>query len=264
MLRQVRPDGGEVPRRATPAEPHGGRGRRLFGGTPPADGDRGRWATGVEVQEALGELVYAPWIYVLVAVSVLLDVFLPVLPSGVIVVAAATVAAGAAAGTAGLAGPAAAGTGAALPETFVLVLCAAAASVVGDLAVYRLARHGGARFGRAVARSRRLTAAQARLGHALRRGGGPLFVLARFAPAGRSVMSLAAGAAQRRTREFLPWSALAGLAWALYSVGIGYFGGQWLGATWLGAAVPVLALFGAGGLAACLVRHHGTHSPSPA
>nr|WP_155073268.1 VTT domain-containing protein [Streptomyces taklimakanensis] len=212
----------------------------------------------------MGELIYAPWVYVLVALSVLLDVFLPFLPSGVIVVAAATVAAGAAAEAAESAGLAAATTSAALPETFVLVLCAASASVLGDLVVYRLARHGSTRFDRAVARSRRLSTAQERLGQALRQGAGPLFVLARFAPAGRSVMSLAAGVAQRRTREFLPWSALAGLAWALYSVGIGYFGGQWLGSTWLGAAVPALALFGAGGVATCLVRRRNASAPRAA
>jgi hypothetical protein len=49
----------------------------------------------------LGPVIGTPWIYALVAVSVLLDVFVPVLPSGVLVIAAATAAAGtAAAGTA--------------------------------------------------------------------------------------------------------------------------------------------------------------------
>jgi len=215
-----------------------------------APGGRGR--TGVTVQETLGDLIHAPWVYVLIGLSVLLDIFLPVLPSGVIVIAAAGAAAGRTAVDAtGLPAPSA---GFPLFEVCALVLCAAAASVLGDLAVYGLARKGSARFARAIARSRRLAAAQGRLGHALARGAGPLVVLARFAPAGRSVMSLAAGAAHRRTGEFLPWSALAGLAWALYGVGVGYFGGQWLGANWLGTAVPVLALFGAGGLAAYLVR----------
>ncbi|MCZ4512951.1 hypothetical protein O3Q52_33295, partial [Streptomyces sp. ActVer] len=86
-----------------------------------------------------------------------------------------------------------------------------------------------------------------------------LVVLARFAPAGRSVVSLGAGAANRRVREFLPWSILAGLAWAAYSVGLGYFGGQWLGATWLATGVSLVALFGAGAGAAFLMRR-----PSPA
>src|SRR5690606_18153671 len=172
--------------------------------------------------------------------SVLLDVFLPVLPSGVVVITAATAAA--------------ASTATDVPDVLVLILCAALASLLGDLAAYRLARRGVARLDRAIARSRRLRKAQERLGAALARGGGALVVLARFAPAGRSVVSLGAGAARHRARDFLPWSALAGLSWAAYSVALGYFGAQWLGATWLATAVSVGALFGAGAGAGFLVR----------
>lgn len=207
--------------------------------------------------EALGPVIGTPWIYALVAVSVLLDVFVPVLPSGVLVVAAATAAAGtAAAGTAAAgASTAVQAAGAAhLTQMLALVACAAAASVAGDLVAYRLAWRGGARLDRVVARSRRLTAAQQRLGQALSRGGGALVVLARFAPAGRSVVSLTAGAAHRRAKDFVPWSALAGVAWAVYSVSLGYLGGQWLGASWLATAISVLALFAAGSLAGCLIR----------
>lgn len=196
---------------------------------------------------SMGALVSSPWIYLFVALSVLLDVFLPVLPSGILVIAAATAAA--------------AGTGAAtgqvphgVPDILLLTLCATTASVLGDLGAYRLARRGGPRLDRAIARSRRLTRAQERLGTALARGGGALVVLARFAPAGRSIVSLGAGAAHRRVREFLPWSALAGLSWAAYSVALGYFGGQWLGATWLATGVSLVALSGAGAGAALLVR----------
>ncbi|MGK5696626.1 DedA family protein [Streptomyces sp. URMC 128] len=190
--------------------------------------------------EHVGSLFGSPWIYAVVALSVLLDVFLPVLPSGVLVITAATAAA--------------AGTAADVPDILVLTLCAATASVLGDLAAYRLAWRGGDRLDRAIARSRRLTTAQERLGTALARGGGALVVLARFAPAGRSVVSLGAGAAHRRARDFLPWSALAGLTWAVYSVALGYFGAHWLGASWLGTAVSVAALFGAGAGAAYLMR----------
>ncbi|MFF2851449.1 DedA family protein [Streptomyces sp. NPDC058001] len=197
--------------------------------------------------ESVGSLTGSPWIYAVVALSVLCDVFLPVLPSGVLVIATATAAA--------------AGSGAAsgrvpheVPDMLVLTLCAATASVLGDLVAYRLARRGGARLDRAIARSRRLTRAQEHLGAALARGGGALVVIARFAPAGRSVVSLAAGAAHRTIREFLPWSALAGIAWAAYSVGLGYFGGQWLGATWLATGVSLLALFAAGAGAAYVIR----------
>ncbi len=206
--------------------------------------------------EALGPVIGTPWIYALVAVSVLLDVFVPVLPSGVLVVAAATAAAGtAAAGTAAAgASSAVQAAGAAhLLQMLALVGSAAAASVAGDLVAYRLAWRGGARLDRVLARSRRLTAAQQRLGQALSRGGGALVVLARFAPAGRSVVSLTAGAAHRRAKDFVPWSALAGVAWAVYSVSLGYLGGQWFGASWLATAVSVLALFAAGSVAGRLL-----------
>ncbi|MER7742191.1 VTT domain-containing protein [Streptomyces sp. NPDC096538] len=190
--------------------------------------------------ESVGSLVGSPWIYAVVALSVLLDVFLPVLPSGVLVITAATAAA--------------ASTASYVPDMLILTLCAATASVLGDLVAYRLAWRGGPRLDRAIARSRRLRSAQERLGAALTRGGGGLVVLARFAPAGRSVVSLGAGAARHRARDFLPWSALAGLSWAGYSVALGYFGGQWLGATWLATAVSVGALFAAGAGAAYLMR----------
>ncbi|MDQ0580728.1 DedA family protein [Streptomyces rishiriensis] len=197
--------------------------------------------------ESVGVLLGSPWIYAVVGLSVLLDVFLPVLPSGVLVITAATAAA--------------AGSGAAtgqvphdVPDIMVLILSATTASVLGDLVAYRLAWRGGERLDRAISRSRRLTTAQERLGEALARGGGALVVLARFAPAGRSVVSLIAGAAHRRPREFLPWSALAGLSWAAYSAALGYFGAHWLGTTWLATGVSVLALFGAGAGAAYVMR----------
>ncbi|WP_405808509.1 VTT domain-containing protein [Streptomyces sp. NBC_00210] len=213
--------------------------------------------------ESVGSLTGSPWIYAVVALSVLLDVFLPVLPSGVLVITAATAAAaGSTTATAAPVETAAGGVPHQVPSLLVLVLCAATASVLGDLVAYRLAWRGGDRLDRAIARSRRLTRAQERLGTALSRGGGALVVIARFAPAGRSVVSLGAGAAHHKVRDFLPWSALAGVAWAGYSVGLGYFGGQWLGATWIGAAVSVLALFAAGALAAYVMRRP-TQSPAP-
>jgi len=194
----------------------------------------------LESLESVGSITTSPWIYGVVALSILLDVFVPVLPSGVLVIMAATAAA--------------AGTAAQVPDILALTLCAATASVLGDLVAYRLAWHGGTRLARTIARSRRLTTAQERLGSALSRGGGALVVLARFAPAGRSVVSLAAGAARRRARDFLPWSALAGLSWATYSVALGYFGAQWMGTSWLATGVSLGALVAAGAGATYVVR----------
>ncbi|MFD9413028.1 DedA family protein [Streptomyces sp. NPDC059989] len=202
--------------------------------------------------ETLGSLTASPWIYAVVALSIVLDVFLPVLPSGVLVITAA-----AAAAAAGAAGPVP--VPAQVPDILALLVIATTASVLGDMAAYRLARRGGARLDRAIARSRRLTRAHERLGTALARGGGALVVIARFAPAGRSVVSLGAGKTQRKVAEFLPWSVLAGMAWAGYSVALGYFGTQWLGTQWLGTALSIVALFAAGALAAFIVRR----PPSP-
>ncbi|WP_199548730.1 DedA family protein [Streptomyces sp. N35] len=200
--------------------------------------------------DSVGALTGSPWIYAVVAVSPPSVVFLPVPPSASRVTPAPTAPA---AGSGAAAGSATRVVGD-VPDLMLLALCAATASVLGDLAAYRLAWRGGARWDRALARSRRLASAQERLGAALARGGGALVVLARFAPAGRSVVSFGAGAAHRRVREFLPWSALAGVAWAAYSVGLGYFGGQLLGANWIATAVSLAALFGAGAGAAYLMR----------
>ncbi|MFI2259072.1 DedA family protein [Streptomyces tubercidicus] len=207
--------------------------------------------------EDLGSLSGTPWVYVIVSLSIVLDVFVPILPSGILVIAAATTAAGtgtAADAVGGVEVTATVHSGAHVAEMLSLMLCAATASVLGDMVAYRLARRGGDRFDRAIGRSRRLTTAQQRLGTALTRGGGGIVVLARFAPAGRSVVSLGAGVAHRTVREFLPWSALAGLAWAVYSVSLGYFGGHWLGTSWMSTALSVVALFAAGSAAAFLMR----------
>ncbi|MDV9201000.1 hypothetical protein R6M67_38095, partial [Streptomyces sp. Wh19] len=106
--------------------------------------------------ESVGALTGSPWIYVVVALSVLLDVFLPLLPSGVLVITAATAAA---AGSTTVAGAGAAQQVTEVPSLLALMLCAATASVLGDLVAYRLAWRGGERLDRAIARSRRLTSA---------------------------------------------------------------------------------------------------------
>ncbi|UED86690.1 DedA family protein [Streptomyces profundus] len=214
------------------------------------------------MQETLGILLYAPWIYVAVVLSIMLDVFFPLLPSGALVVTAAAIAADTAAGITSLPGPPM--PNGRLPQLALLVVCATTASVVGDMMAYRLARRGGRRYGPAIARSRRLSRAQERLESVVVRGGGALVVLARFAPAGRAVVSLGAGIAHRRTRDFLPWSALAAVVWTAYSVGVGYLGGQLLGASWLGAGLSVLALIGAGVVAARFLRPASTpEAPAP-
>ena len=105
--------------------------------------------------ESLGSLTGSPWIYAVVALSVLLDVFLPVLPSGVLVITAATAAAAGSTTVVSAADrvahvPQVAGQ---VPSLFLLMVCAAVASVLGDLAAFRLAWRGGDRLERAIARA---------------------------------------------------------------------------------------------------------------
>src|SRR5690348_8417026 len=134
----------------------------------------------------LSSLIGSPWAFAIVALSVLLDVFLPVLPSGVLLISAAT------------AGTSSPNTRHDVLDMIGLLFCAASASCIGDVAAYRLAWRGGSWLDRRMARSHRLAAAQDQLGLALSRGGGTLVLIARFAPAGRSVVSLGAGVARRR------------------------------------------------------------------
>ena len=75
--------------------------------------------------ESVGALTGSPWIYAVVALSVLFDVFLPLLPSGVLVITAATAAAAAGSGTGRVPHD--------VPDILLLMLCAATASVLGDL-----------------------------------------------------------------------------------------------------------------------------------
>ncbi|MGW1973776.1 hypothetical protein ACWCOY_36730, partial [Streptomyces tubercidicus] len=89
-----------------------------------------------------GSLFDSPWIYALVAASIVLDVFVPVMPSGVLLISAAT------AGTT-------AGGSSGFLDVIVLLLCAATASTLGDLAAYRLAWRGGDWLDHRVANSRR-------------------------------------------------------------------------------------------------------------
>jgi membrane protein DedA with SNARE-associated domain len=50
----------------------------------------------------------------------------------------------------------------------------------------------------------------------LERHGGPMIVAARFVPAGRTAVSLAAGATGYGLSRFSPFTALAASVWALY------------------------------------------------
>ncbi|WP_157981535.1 DUF5302 domain-containing protein [Protaetiibacter intestinalis] len=173
----------------------------------------------------------SPWLLLVLFALVVGDAFLVVLPSETLVVAL---------------GALAAATG--HPALALVVAVAAVGAVVGDSAVVAVGRAVGTerwawqrrgRVGRAIARARRLV---------LRRPATLVFT-ARYIPFARIAVNLSVGAALLPWRRFLPLSALAGVAWALYNVAVGaLFGALFADAPWLGilVSVPVAVVVGVG------------------
>jgi len=172
----------------------------------------------------------SPWLLAVLFALVVGDAFLVVLPSETLVVAL---------------GALAASTG--HPSLWLVVPVAAVGAVVGDSAVVGLGRAVGTdrwgwqrrgRIGRAIVRAREFV---------LRRPA-TLILTARYIPFARIAVNLSVGAARLPWSRFLPLSALAGTAWALYNVAIGaLFGALFAETPWLGivVSVPVAVAIGA-------------------
>lgn len=174
-----------------------------------------------------GELfLNSPLVLAIALIAVCCDALLPVIPSGTLVLAASLWATAQGVDPLALAAP------------------VAAASLLGDLLVVRLA-------GRRPARRSAVTAAAARLEEALAGRLGRTTVAARFVPGGRTVLALAVGATGVSQRRYLGWSAAGGLLWAGYLTGLGRLNSLWFDTAWLGFAVSVLASLVIG---ACLAR----------
>lgn len=148
-------------------------------------------------------LAAGPWALPLVAVLVLFDAFLVVIPGEAAVTAA---------------GALAAATGS--PPLVAVITVAAAAAFAGDALCYALGRRVGLDRWRWMRRPRVRTAfawAGARLAG---RTASALFV-ARFIPFARLALNLTAGATRVPARHYLPIAALAATGWALYQAVIG-------------------------------------------
>ncbi|MBE9498859.1 VTT domain-containing protein [Streptomyces sp. GKU 257-1] len=129
-----------------------------------------------------------------------------------------------------------------------VLLTVAGSALAGDALMYGLGRRTGARLRRRLSRGRRRAAlewTQERVG----RYGVPFVIAVRFLPSGRIVGGLATGAAGYPVRRFLLGSGLAELLWAVYSVGVGYWGGRALAGTLSGALIGIgaSAVLGAAG-----------------
>jgi membrane-associated protein len=81
----------------------------------------------------------------------------------------------------------------------------------------------------------------------LERAPAAVIVTARFVPVGRVVVNMLAGSTGFPRRRFLGLSAIAGLAWASYSVLIGIAAGAWIqNNPVLGAGIAILAAMSIG------------------
>jgi membrane-associated protein len=148
------------------------------------------------------------WAYAIIFVLALLDAILPVVPSETSVITAGVVASQ---GDLSL---------------LLVVLFAAAGAFAGDNIAYWLGR----RFGQGIT-DRFFTSekAQGRVEWAhkqVQERGGELIVIARFIPAGRTVVTLSAGTLEYPYRKFVLFDAIAGSIWASYAALLGYFGGH--------------------------------------
>ncbi|MER6400594.1 DedA family protein [Kitasatospora sp. NPDC059973] len=175
----------------------------------------------------IATVIGSSWICALALCAVLGDAFLPFIPSGTLVILAVLK-------TAQIDG-----------APVVLGLGVAIASFLGDLLLLRLARRGAPSLQRRLEHRPQLAASVARVQQALdgRTTGAAaaMVVVARFVPAGRTVLDLAIGHSPAEPYRFLRWSALAALVWAAYIVTLGWLNSHWFDTAWLSLAVSCAA-----------------------
>ena len=171
----------------------------------------------------------SPWVYAAVFLLTLLDAFLVVVPSETVLVAL---------------GALALSTGS--PDVRLLVPLAAVAAIAGDSLTYWLGRSLRLER-RAWARRPRINAVAAWARRSLDRRAAAVLLTARFVPFGRIAVNLAAGTSRFPYRRFLGLTAVAGLCWSLYTVGVGALFGAWFdGNPLLAVAVSVVVALGLG------------------
>jgi membrane-associated protein len=174
----------------------------------------------------------SPWSYAIIFAFAFLDALIPVVPSETSVVTAGVLA------------------GAGEMSLLLILLCAASGAILGDNTAYGIGRRWGddavRRFVRGDGGRRRVRWAK----RELHDRGGQLIVVARFIPAGRTLVTLAAGALGFPWRRFVGFDAIAGCGWALYAALLGYFGGKvFEEQPWKGLLAALLIAFAiAGGI----------------
>lgn len=146
-------------------------------------------------------LICSPWLYVVVLVAVAIDGFFPVMPSETLVIGLFALSA----------------TGG--PNVFALIGTVALGGIAGDQISYRIGRRASRLT------SGRMAEARAKGEKALLRYGGTAILVGRFIPYGRTATTVTAGSVSFPAARFRLFSALAGVAWAVYALGLGRIGG---------------------------------------
>ncbi len=156
------------------------------------------------------EIAASGWVFPALYLLTVADAFLVVLPSETAVTALGAISASSGS-----------------PDLALLIGVAWAGAVTGDVSCYLLGRRiGTTRF--AWMRRPRVAAAIGRAGVALERRAAAAILTARYIPFARIAVNLVAGASGLRPRRYLPITVLAGLAWALWNVGVGAVVGRFL------------------------------------
>jgi membrane protein DedA with SNARE-associated domain len=147
------------------------------------------------------------------------------------------------------------------PSLLLVVVATAPGVFIGDHLAYGLSR--SVLGPRLIRRSKRVSRAVATAGRHLDRRSGLLIVTSRFLPGGRVTMNAACGTARLPLSRFSPASAIAALAWAAYTAGLGYLGGAaFVENPLLGVAVGLGLSFAFGGIVE-LIRRRATRRKRP-
>jgi membrane-associated protein len=177
------------------------------------------------------------WSYAIIFAFAFLDALIPVVPSETSVVTAGVLA------------------GAGEMSVMLILLCASSGAILGDNVAYGIGHRWGddavRRFTRGGKGARGLGWAKRELDDR----GGQLILVARFIPAGRTLVTLSAGALGYPWRRFIVFDVIAGCTWALYATFLGYFGGKaFEEQPWKGLVVALVVAFAVAGSIE-LIRH---------
>jgi membrane-associated protein len=148
------------------------------------------------------------WAYAILFALALLDALVPIVPSETSVITAGVVAS-----SGDL-------------NVMLVILFAATGAFAGDNISYAIGRRFGPRIERRFFGSEKGRERVAWAHRQIEERGGELIVIARFIPAGRTVVTLSSGTLGYPWRRFILFDAIAATSWALYASLLGYVGGH--------------------------------------